>query len=148
MDEQQNELCCQDGYGCLPACGPLANPYVPFQPENAAIYEAPVALIRGTLFPGLDLPFMGLVNREEKNTPLGERMALGFAMKELGLYLDTHMNDTEAAELFEQYAKLYQEGQAAYSAQYGPLLQSDSVSDGRYHWLNDPWPWEYEGGAE
>ena len=52
------------------------------------------------------------------------------------------------SELFEQYAKLYQEGQAAYSAQYGPLLQSDSVSDGRYHWLNDPWPWEYEGGAE
>lgn len=75
-------------------------------------------------------------------------MALGFAMKELGLYLDTHMNDTEAAELFAQYAKLYKEGQAAYSAQYGPLLQEDAVSDGHYRWLHDPWPWEYKGGAE
>ncbi len=146
MDEQENVRCCPEGAGCLPACAPLANPYVPFQPEDAAIYEVPQALIRGTLFPGLDLPFMGLVNREEKNTPLGELMALGFAMKELGLYLDTHQNDAEAAELFSQYAKLYQEGQAAYAAEYGPLTQSGAVVDGSYRWLCDPWPWEYEGG--
>ncbi len=148
MDEQQTSMCCHDGAGCLPTCAPLANPYVPFQPEDAAIYATPQALIRGTLFPGLDLPFMGLVNREEKDTPLGELMALGFAMKELGLYLDTHQNDTEAAELLTQYAKLYEEGRSAYAKQYGPLQQSDAVVDGQYRWLTDPWPWEYEGGEQ
>ena len=140
---------CTDGMGCLPGCAPLANPYVPFQRENSEKYEAPRALIRGTLFPGLDLPFMGLVNRTEKNTPLGELMALGFAMQELGLYLDTHPHDADAVQLFQQYARLYQEGRQAYEAQYGPLQQSEGVVDGKYVWLQDPWPWDYmEAGGK
>lgn len=134
---------CGDKTGCLPSCAPLANPYVPFQRENSEKYAAPRALIRGTLYPGLDLPFMGLVNRTEKDSPLGELMALGFAMHELGLYLDTHQNDTEALQLFEQYSKLYQEGRQAYEAQYGPLQQMQGASDGSYVWLQDPWPWDY-----
>lgn len=44
--------------GRLPAMAPLANPYVPFQLENPPQYEAQKGLVRGTLFPGLDLPFM------------------------------------------------------------------------------------------
>ena len=48
--------------GRLPAMAPLANPYVPFQLENPPQYEAQKGLVRGTLFPGLDLPFMGMVN--------------------------------------------------------------------------------------
>ncbi len=48
-------------------------------------------LIRGTLFPGLDLPFMGMVNNTEKSdTPMHELQALAFAIQELALYLDTH----------------------------------------------------------
>ena len=59
--------------GRLPAKAPLANPYVPFQLENPPKYEPRKALIRGTLFPGLDLPFKGMVNKNEKKaTPLTE----------------------------------------------------------------------------
>lgn len=151
MDEQVKNPCqgttnpigCGDNTGCLPACAPLANPYVPFQREKSETYQAPKALIRGTLYPGLDLPFMGLVNQQEKDTPLGELMALGFAMHELGLYLDTHQNDKEALELFDQYNTLYQEGKKAYVAEYGPLQQSQASVNGKYLWLQDPWPWEY-----
>ena len=65
---------------------PLANAYVPFQSENPPKYEARKALIRGTLFPGLDLPFMGMVNQKEKNvTPLTELQTLNFAIQELAL---------------------------------------------------------------
>lgn len=52
--------------GRLPMTAPLANPYVPFQAENPPKYEARKGLVRGTLFPGLDLPFMDMINKEEK----------------------------------------------------------------------------------
>ena len=51
--------------GRLPTMAPLANPYVPFQMEDPPKYEARKGLVRGTLFPGLDLPFMGMVNKKE-----------------------------------------------------------------------------------
>ena len=86
--------------GRLPAMAPLANPYVPFQLENPPKYEIRKGLVRGTLFPGLDLPFMGMVNNKEKNqTPMTQLQALAFAIQELALYLDTHREDTEALEL-------------------------------------------------
>ena len=78
-----------DRYGRLPASAPLANPYVPFQSEQAPRYEARKGLIRGTLFPGLDLPFLDMVNQKEKPvTPLSELQVLGFAIQELALYLE------------------------------------------------------------
>ena len=47
--------------GRLPAAAPLANPYVPFQMENPPKYEPRKALVRGTMFPGLDLPFKAAI---------------------------------------------------------------------------------------
>ncbi|MBQ1372570.1 MAG: spore coat associated protein CotJA, partial [Oscillospiraceae bacterium] len=97
MEDRQIWGCC----GTLPERAPLANPYVPFQPNGTEQYTAKTALIRGTLFPCLDLPFMGMVNTEEQSdTMMHQLQALGFAVQELGLYLDTHGDDTEAAELF------------------------------------------------
>ena len=82
------------GEGRLPALAPLANPYVPFQMENPPKYESRKALVRGTLFPGLDLPFMGMINKNEKAiTPTTELQAMAFALQELALYLDTHRDD-------------------------------------------------------
>jgi len=90
------------GYdGRLPATAPLANPYVPFQLENPPKYETRKALVRGTMFPGLDLPFMGMVNKTEKPvTPMTELQCMAFAIQELALYLDTHRDDQEALELY------------------------------------------------
>ena len=92
--------------GRMPAMAPLANPYVPFQLEDPPKYEARHALIRGTLFPGLDLPFMGMVNTKEKNvTPMTQLQSLAFAIQELALYLDTHRDDTEALEVYRAYSE-------------------------------------------
>ena len=92
--------------GRLPASAPLANPYVPFQLENPPKYEARKGLVRGTLFPGLDLPFMGMVNRNEKPvTPLSELQVMAFVIQELALYLDTHKDDKEALDLYRKYQK-------------------------------------------
>ena len=68
--------------GRLPAMAPLANPYVPFQTENPPVYEARKGIVRGTLFPGLDLPFMGMVNQKELSiTPLTEVQTMAFAIQ-------------------------------------------------------------------
>lgn len=134
--------------GRLPAMAPLANPYVPFQLENPPKYEARKGLIRGTLFPGLDLPFMGMVNTKEKPiTPLTELQTMAFAIQELALYLDTHRDDKEALELYQTYQKLYHEGMMGYTKKCGPLNHK-TPTDGPYRWLDDPWPWEYCANKE
>ena len=114
-DEQTPALpyLCADADGQLPSCAPLANPYVPFQQGGSKQYQTPKALVRGTIFPGLDLPFMGKVN------------------------------ETEATALFNQYAERYEEAMQQYQQSGAALTQLESAQSGTYTWLNDPWPWEY-----
>lgn len=81
------------------------------------------------------------------NTALCELMALGFALTELGLYLDTHQNDKEALGLYIKFAAMAKEGRKRYEEIYGPLRQS-SVTEAGYTWLDNPWPWEFEGGRK
>lgn len=129
--------------GMLPAHAPLANPYVPFQQENAPRYEARQGMIRGTMYPGLDLPFMGKVNRQELPvTPLSELQVLDFAIQDLALYLDTHQQDNEALEVYRAYQKIYHQGMMEYN-ETAPLTHSLPSTGEQYQWLNDPWPWEY-----
>lgn len=129
--------------GILPPSAPLANPYVPFQEADPPKYEARYGLVRGTLFPGLDLPFMDMANTKEKPvTPMSELQALGFAIQELALYLDTHQDDRQALEMYRQYQQIYHEGIMRYSASDGPM--SHGIPDGakNYAWVEDPWPWD------
>ena len=94
--------------GRLPAMAPLANPYVPFQLEDPPKYEVRKGLVRGTIFPGLDLPFMGMVNKNELPvTPMSELQAMNFAIQELALYLDTHREDREALKLYREHSLRY-----------------------------------------
>lgn len=129
--------------GILPSSAPLANPYVPFQTENPPQFEASKGMIRGTLFPGLELPFMGSVNQKEKPmTPLTELQTMAFAIQELALYLDTHRDDAEALEVYRTYQKLYHKAVMEYTQKCGPINHG-TPAEGPYRWLDDPWPWEY-----
>ena len=146
MERNKDSRSCAEGR--LPAMAPLANPYVPFQLENPPKYEARKGMVRGTLFPGLDLPFMGMVNQKEKNiTPKTELQVPAFAIQELALYLDTHRDDQEALELYRSYQKMYHKAMMAYSEQCGPINHR-TPGEGPYRWLDDPWPWEYCANKE
>ena len=135
MDNQKKEENGREGR--LPAMAPLANPYVPFQ------------LVRGTLFPGLDLPFMGMVNLNElPETPSSQMQALAFAVQELALYLDTHRDDREALELYRRYQQLLEKVRAEYQKCFGPLNHGTPQTSESYQWLDDPWPWEYTTNKE
>lgn len=146
MDREKHDKSCTEGR--LPSMAPLANPYVPFQMENPPKYEPRKALVRGTLFSGLDLPFMGMVNKNEKPvTPLTELQTVAFAIQELVLYLDTHRDDTEALELYRSFQKMYSQCVEKYEKECGPLTHK-SITGGQYKWLDDPWPWEYAKNRE
>ena len=135
--------------GRLPDMAPLANPYVPFQMENPPKYEARKGLVRGTLYPGLDLPFMNVVNKGKlTGTPLGELMALDFVFSELNLYLDTHKDDMEAFRTLQSTIALYEEGKTRYIKKYGPITIRDLKYADSFTWLCDPWPWDYTDGME
>lgn len=141
MDENKNCGCKE---GTLPSCAPLAMAYVPMQQSVKPVYSNAEALSRGTLFPGLDLPFMNMVNTGDMTgTPLGEVMALDFVAHELALYLDTHSEDEEAFELYKNVLALSMSAKEKYVKLYGPLTKSDLSKAQSYTWLKNPWPWDY-----
>ena len=146
MEQTQNSGSSGCGYkqGSLPPCAPLAVSYVPMQASSMPAYDTEDAIKRGTLFPGLDLPFMNIVNtRDVADTPLGEVMALCFVSHELQLYLDTHPDDTQAFETLQRMLHLTEEAKRRYTAKYGPLVPADLAESERFDWLEDPWPWNY-----
>ena len=124
--------------GSLPQVGFLANTYLPMQ-EWGRIYDKQEAFAKGTLFPGLDLPFQNRVNSKPAATPLTELMALDFACHELKLYLDVHPHDKEALELLQSYIKMSRDAHQAFEG--GPLSIQDPMPD-LFTWVSKPWPWE------
>ncbi len=140
---------CEDSQGTLPSCAPLAVPYVPFQQTGSKKYSQSDALNNGTIFPGLNLPFHAKpVGGNVVNGPLAELQALEFVLLELGLYLDTHQNDSEAFELYRQYSAMEAAAREQYEAANGPLLKRSIQHSDHYSWLSGPWPWEYREGRD
>lgn len=135
-------------YGALPENAPLAAAYVPMQRAANPAYESAEALSRGTLFPGLDLPFMNIVNNDVAATPLTELQAVCFVAHELSLYLDTHRDDEEAFRMYQTFLALRKEAHERYAALCGPITHSDMLGAAKYVWTDDPWPWDYAQRTE
>lgn len=115
---------CNFKQGSLPECAPLALAQTPMQCASEPAYDKRMALARGTLFPGLDLPFMNLVNKPaDLSTPLCELMALDFVIRELNLYLDTHPDDREARHA----AKVHPYARRRTQALHGAVRSGHSV---------------------
>lgn len=143
-----NEAKNESLFGTLPSRAALASAYVPMQESAAPNYPPQTAIARGTLFPGLDLPFRGMVNRPLPATPLGELMAIDFVADELSLYLDTHGADREAFEMYQSVLSLSKEAHRRYAEMCGPVVKNDLLGMKSYVWLNDPWPWEPKRAGE
>ena len=136
--------------GSLPGTmAPLAASYIPMQTSVLPNYDAGEALARGTLFPGLDLPFMNMVNTGNlTGTPLGELMALDFVAHELVLYLDTHPTDMEAFQMLQNIQKLAETAKERFIKRFGPICHKDLAGMKEFTWLNNPWPWDYKNNME
>lgn len=62
-----------------------------------------------------------------------------FAMWELHLYLDTHPNDCDMAELWKEYADKVNRLRIEYERTYGPLTPKSGFGES---WTKAPWPWQ------
>lgn len=140
---------CNYKSGYLEPCSPLAMAYTPLQQSYEPSFDKTEALAKGTLFPGLELPFMNMINKVPKNpSPLEELMAIDFVVQELTLYLDTHKNDKEAFKMYQDFLNLTMEARKRYTEMFGPISQTDMRFTSEYTWLEYPWPWEYEANME
>ncbi|MEG1436957.1 MAG: spore coat protein CotJB [Oscillospiraceae bacterium] len=81
------------------------------------------------------------MNREELMRRLS---AAQFAMWELHMYLDTHPSDKQAMSLYRKYEIKTRELMKEYEEKYGPLTFSSGKMAAE--WLQNPWPWEAQGG--
>ena len=79
-----------------------------------------------------------------RDRALENLMALGFALDDALLYLDTHPQDAAALEYYQAQQAAYQAARQTYMACYGPLQQSEVPADGTFMWVETPWPWEGE----
>ncbi|SES11115.1 spore coat protein CotJB [Salipaludibacillus aurantiacus] len=72
-----------------------------------------------------------------------ELQAIDFVLVELTLYLDTHPDDFEAIEQFNENAHARQILKQKFEQQFGPLQQyGNSYSGYPWNWDDPPWPWQ------
>jgi spore coat protein JB len=80
---------------------------------------------------------------EEYYRNLEEIQAVDFVLVELTLYLDTHPDDYQALQQFNQYAQQSMQLKRAFEMKFGPLQQyGNSYTDADWSWGTSPWPWQ------
>jgi spore coat protein JB len=80
---------------------------------------------------------------QEYYSLLEDIQAVDFVLVELTLYLDTHPEDVNALNQFNQYAAYGKQLKARYEAAFGRLLQyGNSLAGDAWKWCKAPWPWQ------
>ncbi len=79
------------------------------------------------------------MDREEL---LKQLTALDFAAVDLQLYLDTHPDDAEALEKYNNAVMQADALRAEYENMYGPLFSFRSLEYQQFNWIDKPWPWQ------
>lgn len=76
-----------------------------------------------------------------------ELQQLSFSLVDLNLFLDTHPDNQQAVNDYNQLFQQYWEAKANYEVQYGPMNNfGHCPASYPWNWINEPWPWE-RGGA-
>jgi len=69
---------------------------------------------------------------------------VSFAVNDIALYLDTHPDDMDALEYFQEHCKVRNQALKEYARLYGPLTinTADDSSSDCWQWSMQPFPWE------
>lgn len=69
---------------------------------------------------------------------------LGFNVYDTVLFLDTHPENQCAIDNYNKYSQLLDKAMKEYETYFGPLTIYNAVSDCKWSWVEEPWPWESE----
>ena len=139
------------------------------------VYTPNTALYKGTIFPELNLPFFATdplsatsstencqtpdcakTNKQyeklftdehfDRETVMRALYEISFFLDDLMLYLDTHPEDFEAIDLFNQYSADRKKLLQRMEVHFHPLKR-DCIVDARgnknhFSWIDGPLPWE------
>ncbi len=73
-----------------------------------------------------------------------EIQAFDFVIVELNLYLDTHPNDYDAIQQFNENTEKSMKLKVNFEQKFGPLMNfGRSYSDYPFMWVDTPWPWQF-----
>ncbi len=67
---------------------------------------------------------------------------LSFVKNELALFLDTHPSCETAIDYFHKTCEALDDYTVRLANMGTPITQSDVVSDDKWTWTLEPWPWQ------
>ena len=122
------------------------------QDNNSFLTNDKNGLARGNMFNNEYLPYKNY--NYENITPLNKKEELllkihetYFALIDLGLYLDLHSDNLEIFEKFKKCLNDFDKYKDIYEKEYGPL-EITCVKGSNYNWIDNPWPWDKDGGLK
>lgn len=137
----------------------LAIASVPMQ-KWGGVYEDSEALKTGTIFPELNKPFYAAETdtkfpvteaapksqeQREREELCSKLLEISFVLDDLTLYLDTHMQDEPAMELYRKKAQERDRMKKEFAEKFYPLTR-DCILYGKqeadFIWQDGPMPWE------
>jgi spore coat protein JB len=115
------------------------------------LVDSKEGFLRGNMFrseyiPYKDMPCKKLNPTCKRDALLYKIMEMDFAINDLNLYLDLHPEDEMVYEKFKKYAKECMLLKDEYAKTYGPLTLQETTGK-TYNWINNPWPWDNDGGS-
>lgn len=84
------------------------------------------------------------MNREEL---LKKLMELDFIAVDLALFLNTHPDNSEAIQAYNQVITAADAVRMKYEEAFGPLcsFRSYAMDTNNWQWKDNPWPWQTDG---
>ncbi len=109
--------------------------------RDTRFYLALQGLSKGNMDANLYDNFSNYVPRELPYSKEMELRAYNFAIVDLGLYLNTHPNDSTVKTLYDQYVAKYNELEKVLEQQNGMYCLTSKNDDKVWTWSNS-FPWE------
>ena len=85
---------------------------------------------------------MNNTTRLTKNELYRKIQELSFVKSEIELFLDTHPDSKVAMDYYNETVNALENYMSIYQGEYGPILASSGIMNGKWAWVDKPWPWQ------
>ncbi len=119
---------------------------------NNELVSANEGFQKGNMFANEYIPYknytyISIKPKSDRESMLLNIMQYSFAINDLNLYLDLNPEDTKILIILKELIELEKKEKEKYVSTYGPLDICDTNTN-TFNWINNPWPWEGEGGIK